>query len=84
MHSKCFTFKPSHLCYACMQVVYPKFDVLAKNWLMLASEQKTVSACESVLQTLMAYRMSFKPTLPRVRCCVSVYGQTGRQIERYR
>jgi len=47
------------------EVVYPKFDVLAKNWLMLASEQKTVSACESVLKTLMAFRMSFKPTLPR-------------------
>lgn len=45
------------------EVVYPKFDIVARNWKLLYEEYQLLQACRKVLDTLLTFRHSFEPSL---------------------
>jgi hypothetical protein len=46
------------------EYVYPKFDAIAKHWLALRSELRTLQARSSSLDVLLRYELTFLCTLP--------------------
>ena len=45
------------------EVVYPKFDIVARNWKLLYEEYQLLQSCHQVSKVLMKFRKSFEPSL---------------------
>lgn len=45
------------------EVVYPKFDIVARNWKLLYDEYGLLQSCFTVLDVLKGFQTSFVPTL---------------------
>lgn len=47
------------------EVVYPKFDLLARNWLQMSRELQFIEAYETTWMQVQKYRQSYNVTLPK-------------------